>query len=254
MPRQYRKKPHNRLAALLVASILVSQPSLIYANEPQPITLNSTTLAPLSTKDQKGFIDLVVIAALSRIGIKLNTVHLPAERALLDSNNGLLDGEISRVAGLESTYSNLIPIDEKLMDLEFTVFSKSVRKLDSGWDGLAKYSIAILNGWKILEQNIPEGTELTKVQSSSQLFNLLNHGRVDLIIYERWSGIGITQKMGFTAIKPLSPPVAVRSMHIYLHKKHSKLVKQLETALRDIKSDGTYDRIYTQILQPMVDQ
>jgi polar amino acid transport system substrate-binding protein len=214
------------------------------------IELNTTTYPPLSTPEQQGFLDRIVKEALARLGITMKTVRLPAERALIDANHGILDGEISRVAGLENIYPNLVRIPEKLMDLEFTLFSRHVvhLELEPRWQALTPYSTAIINGWKILENNMPAGAEVTKVKSPMQLFNLLNLDRVDLIIYERWGGMALIKEMNVSNIRRLTPPLVVKGMYMYLNKKHQALVPRLNDALRQIKQDGTYQRIYKQTL------
>jgi polar amino acid transport system substrate-binding protein len=225
-------------------------PLVLSAADVTEIELNTTTKPPLSTPNQTGFIDRVGEEAFSRLGIKLTTVRLPAERALLDANMGILDGEISRVAGLEQSYTNLVRIPEKLMDIEFTVFSRHVEHLAPGWEALQPYSTAIINGWKILENNIPVAAEVTKVKNPRQLFNLLNLERVDLIIYERWGGMALIDKLQIGSIRRLEPPLLTKGMFMYLHKKYKHLVPGLTQALKDIKADGTYDRIYQQTLKP----
>ena len=246
--------PRQRLAGLLACIFFVVICTSSQANDSYTLTLNTAAEPPLSTEFQNGFIDLVVKEALTRIGMTLHTVRLPAERALQDSNAGIIDGEIIRVAGLEQTYANLIAVPEKLMDLEFMAFSRKPVDLQTGWDALAGHSIAFINGWKILEHNTPREAEVTKVQTQSQLFNLLSLDRVDIVIYERWGGSHLLKAFNLSQARPILPPLAVRSMHIYLHRKHQPLVEKLDRALKDMKADGTYQKIYNDILRLYQDQ
>jgi polar amino acid transport system substrate-binding protein len=45
----------------------------------------------------------------------------------------------------------------------------------------------------------------------------------------------------------LSPALKDVDMYLYLHKKHEALVPRLAKALRDMKADGTYNRIMSSI-------
>ena len=153
------------------------------------IELNTTGTPPLNTPDQTGFMDQVAKEAFRRIGITLKTVQLPAERGLISANEGIEDGEMSRIAGLEHTYHNLIQVPEKIMDWEFVVFSIQSAPISQGWNGLQPYSVAFLNGWKILERNVPPLSNTIKVNTPEQLFTMLKKNRTDLIIYERWCGL-----------------------------------------------------------------
>lgn len=214
------------------------------------LTLNTTGVPPLNTLDKKGFMDRVSFAAFKRIGIRLETVKLPAERGLKNVNAGREDGEMSRIAGLEKKYPNMIRVPETIMDWEFHAFSNREIKL-ADWTSLKPYEVAFINGWKILEANIPEETHITKVKNSEQLFNLLMNKRTDLIIYERWGGLLIIKDRKLSDTKIVQPPLAVRKMYIYLHKKHKELVPKLAQALKQLKTDGTYQKIYNETLAPL---
>jgi len=220
----------------------------VQAQPLEELTMNTAAKPPLSNEFNTGFIDLLAIEAMARINVKLNITQLPAERSLQDANNGIHDGELLRVEGLEQTYTNLIPVPEKLMDLEFMAFSRTVNRIDGGWAGLKPYSVAFMNGWKLLEMNVPTSAEITKVNSHSQLFNLLDINRVDIVIYERWGGLNLIQDLNIPNVHPISPPLAIKSMHMYLNKKHRLLIPKLDQALKDIKADGTYKKLYNKTL------
>jgi polar amino acid transport system substrate-binding protein len=239
----------------LFALVLVACATSLSASADSEVllTLNRTTQAPLSTEKQNGFIDQVVTEALSRVGAGLKTVYLPAERALIDANSGLIDGEISRVSGLQKTYKNLILVDEKLLDLEFTVFSARPMSLKSGWSGINGHSVAFLNGWKILERNVAAGVDVIKVNSPEQLFKLLKIGRVELVIYERWGGKTLAKTLQIDQLNVFKPALAVKGMYMYLHIKHSDLATSLEHVLKQMKIDGSYNAIYNKILKPIED-
>lgn len=216
-------------------------------NASQIITLNTSGEPPLNTRQMTGFMDLVAQEAFKRINIELNTIHLPAERGLKNVNAGIDDGEMSRVFGMEKSYPNLIRVPEKIMDWEFVAFSPRNISLENGWQSLAPYSLAYVNGWKILEKNA-DFPNVSKVRNVKQLFTLLKRKRADLVLYERWSGLFAKKKLGLNNVKMLQPPLTVKAMYIYLHKKHRSLVKPLSRALADIKKDGTYLRFFNQTL------
>jgi len=221
----------------------------LQANE---ITLNATGEPPLNTPQLTGFMDLVAKETFQRIGYSLNTIRLPAERGLKNVNAGLEDGEMGRIKGLEKTYPNLVRVPEKIMDWEFVVFSPHGLKLDSGWSSLSKFSVAFINGWKILERNVPKGTEITKVKNQQQLFSILIKKRTDLIIYERWGGLlYLSKNPQLKSIKLQYPPLARKEMFIYLHKKHIKLIPMVQKSLLSMKRDGSYNKLVNKILKPL---
>ena len=223
--------------------------SLVYAN--QALVINTTGKRPLNTPEQSGFLDLVVAEAFRRSGLVLKTIQLPAERGLINANLGIDDGEMSRIAGLEKNYPNLVRVPEKIMDWEFYAFSSQNVNLSNGWQDLAGYSVAFINGWKILENNVPASAEITKVKNPEQLFELLIKQRSQIVIYERWAGLRYIKQSQLQSIKPLQPALAKRNMYMYLNKKHQALVPKLAEALKAMKQDGTYDRFTTEILGPL---
>ncbi|HEC12516.1 MAG TPA: transporter substrate-binding domain-containing protein [Acidiferrobacteraceae bacterium] len=215
------------------------------------LVLNTAFTFPLSNNEQTGFVDVVVREALERIGFGLESVRLPAERALINANAGINDGDLLRIGGLQKTYPNLIQVPEKVIDLEFMVFTKQVEFPVVGWHSLNPYSVAIITGWKILERNITGATELTKVKNVDQLFTILLKDRVDAVVYSRWVGLGYIKQHRVHRVRILEPPLAQRGMYVYLHKKHRHLVPKLAAALRVMKADGSYGRAFQQILAPI---
>lgn len=234
---------------VILVGLFLTNNTLIQAKE---ITLNTTGNPPLNTPQVSGFMDLVAKEAFQRIGYSLKTVKLPAERGLKNANTGLVDGEMSRIKGLDKIYTNLIRVPEKIMDWEFVAFSNETLKLGTGWLGLSRFSVSFINGWKILENNVPNDTEVTKVKNLQQLFTILNRKRTDLILYERWGGLLYASKnLPHKSIKLHYPPLAKREMFIYLHKKHLKLISKLKKSLSNMKQDGSYNTLVQKILMPL---
>jgi len=215
------------------------------------IVINTTGNPPLNTPEQTGFLDAVAQEAFIRIGYTLKTVKLPAERGLRNTNAGIEDGEMSRIAGLEKIYTNLIKVPEKIMDWEFVVFSNKPIELVNGWSSLGNKSLTYINGWKILENNIPASANVTRARTAEQMFSLLEKNRVDYIIYEHWGGLLLSKTHNLNSLKLRRPPLATREMFIYLHKKHENLVSKLAESLRQMKLDGKYQQIKNEILKPL---
>lgn len=153
-----------------------------------------------------------------------------------------------RVAGLEKIYPNIRKIPEAIMSLRFVGFSKTIHKPLAGWDSLKPYDVAIINGWKILEKNVTGTRSLTRVASPGDLFNLIELGRAEIVLYGQWLGLQYIHDKGLSGIKLLSPPLAEKETFIYLHKKHQSLVPRAAQAIRDMKADGSFQRITDQTL------
>ena len=118
------------------------------------------------------------------------------------------------------------------------------------WDDLIPYSVGYATGWKIYEDKVKNVREVTTTPSIFELFPLLEKGRVDVILLDRWGGQSIVRQMGY-GLKPLEPALAHTDMFIYLNKKHAALVPRLTQSLRDMKADGSYKKIYDATLKPL---
>jgi len=207
-----------------------------------PLYIGSAFEPPISRTDQAGIVDRIVRQAFHRIGKEALITHLPAERSLLTASQGINDGDLIRVEGLQSHYPDLVQVDEKLIDFEFVAFSKNSQINIDDWKDLSPYSVGIVRGWKILEEKAAHSF-LRQVDSLELLFTLLEKGRADLVIYERLAGTYAVRRMQIVDVYQTEEPLETQPMYLYLHRKHRGLVDSLVAALKEMKQDGTYQRI-----------
>jgi len=206
----------------------------------QQVLTVSTNNTPLDRKA----LQQVSQEALRRLGLELKLVTLPSERSLLAANQGEVDGEGLRVAGLGEQYPNLLRVPERYVGISFVAFARDATiTLDRGWDSLKPYRVAFIQGWKMFEANAAGARIVNKVDKPEQLFQMLEQGRVDVALYTLADGVALARKMGLTAIAPVTPSLRDVDMFLYLHKKHEALVPRLTQALREMKADGTYNRV-----------
>lgn len=227
---------------VLVGTVLLMASALCRAETPV-LTLNDTNEPPFTMADGKGFLDVVAGEAFRRAGAQLRLVRLPAERGLINANAGTDDGELTRIAGLEAQYPNLIRVPEKLIEWEFSAFSKKA-SLSPTWEVLRARPVGHIRGWKIYEKQLVGAPYVVTSDNSAQLFRQLQLDRIEVALYERWQGLSLIKRMEITGVSPLEPLIAKREMYIYLNKRHAALVPKLAEALRAIKSEGLYDRLY----------
>lgn len=230
--------------------ILLSHPAL----SQQTIVLNTAFGPPVSNASQTGFGDQVMAEAFGRIGYKVETVRLPAERALINADRGIDDGDMARIAGLQKKYPNLIQVPESFLIVDMVLYSKKHPAFKvTGWDSVASHSLAIISGWKIMEKNfsmLGDKVEIIKTDNAEQSFALLESDRVDFIAYSNWSGLGYMKQHNINNVALLEPPLARPEFYVYLNKKHEKIVPRLAEAIRQMKKDGSLQALYDQLLKP----
>lgn len=214
--------------------------------------VNTTSSSPLATPAQDGFQDRVAIEAFRRLGHDISIEFLPGERSLVNLDRGIDDATLVRIRGIEKAYSSVRRVPEKVMDWTFVAFTRDNSMDVKTWADLKPYHVAFLKGWKIYEKNVQDVRYLTKVNTPEQMFRLLADGKVDVVLFEKWSGLELRRKLDMKDVRMLTAPLAVKEMFLYVHEKHAALVDPLAKALHTMKADGTYTRIFRETLAPLV--
>ena len=228
----------------MLARLICSLLSLLALASPADAQTPTLTVSTNNTPMDRKALDLLSQEAFRRIGANFKLVSLPSERSLNSANLGEVDGEGLRIAGLNSQYPNLIQVPERYIGISFVAFAKDASiRLDQGWESLKPYSVTFITGWKMFEANAGGARVVNKVDKPEQMFQMLDSGRIDLALYTRADGMVLTRKLGLTSIAALAPALKDVDMYLYLHKKHEALVPRLAQALKDMKTDGTYNRI-----------
>lgn len=224
--------------------LVLTKPALLSAEE--IFTISNSYQNLLSNSDETGILDRVFKEAFRRIGVDMEIVFTSTERSLPDVNAGILDAEANRIKGMEALYPNLRRVPEPNMVMEFVAFSKKDFPID-GWDSIRDLDIGLVRGWKILEENTKDFQNVVKVPTEYELFNMLEKDRIDIALYAKLTGYATFKEMGLRDIHHLEPPLESRDMYLYVYKSHSELTDKIAAALREIKEDGTYQRILHEV-------
>ena len=241
----------NSILTLIFVAVILSVGTPAFSQE--TLVINTGFSSPISKVDQTGFGDQVLAEALRRIGYKLETVQLPAERALINANLGLDDGDLLRIDGLEKKYPNLIKVPEKIMDMDVMLFTKNMCDFKvNGWKSVTTESVAIITGWKVFEKNLAKTVDIINTDNVTQMFTMLTKDRADFLGYERWASLGYIKDNNVKSVIALEPPLVSVALYTYLHKKHEKLVPQLAEAIKSMKKDGTIKKFYAKSLAPLM--
>lgn len=161
------------------------------------------------------------------------------------AQEGRVDGELYRIAGIEQQYDNLVPVPVPLIELKSVILTKGLVFPVTGPESLAPYKVGILQGVVYMEKltaGLPR-ENIHRVSGELQLFQLLASGRVDAIIEDIDTANGIMSKADFPGISPLFPPLAVFPIHHYLHKKHNDLIPALTEALSAMEEEGRLEEL-----------
>ena len=234
---------------LIVLLLLLS--NLSYAQT--TLRLGSSYYPPITTPNKDGVLNLIYKELAQRLDMKIIINDLEtAERVLLNANSGIDDGDVSRVLGLEKMYPNLISISVPVYHYEMVVFSKNIDFKVVNAKSIMPYDIGILRGWKILEKISMDAQSVTSLESSEQVFNMLNKGRIEIALFEKSQGLAILKKMGLKNIKILQANLIEGDFHLYLHKRHKALVPIITAELSKMQKDGTIKHITDKVLREYI--
>jgi ABC-type amino acid transport substrate-binding protein len=195
----------------------------------------------LNAKPAKRVLDM----AYKRIGIDVDVIYYPAERALIIANQGSVDGELQRVYGINKKFPNLIMVPTSIGQFASYVFTKKVEFVVDGWKSLGPYHIGLVKGVKFAER-ATQGMKRSFAMTVPQLFRMLYAERVDIVVISEFSGLIGLKKAGLEGIKYLTPPVEVYKLYHYLHKKNKDLVPEIDLVLKDMEKEGMIKKIWDQ--------
>ena len=152
---------------LLIGLLVLAVPAHAYAQS------DSLVLNTAFSGSVREIFEAVMTEVGNRLGFTVSVETPNAERALQLANMGRSDGDGPRIAGLDATYSNLIKVPEKIVEVSFSGFSRDPDLPSGEWSDLKPYRVGILIGWKILETNIAGTRSLRKVDDMENLFGML---------------------------------------------------------------------------------
>lgn len=220
------------------------------AERARTLRLSTAFGPPIFSADGSGYFNQLIGEAAARIGYAVEIDAPPAERALVNANAGIVDGDGPRIHDLGEigSYPNLMRVPPPLLDIDFVAFTREPAIEVAGWASLAPLNVGIVRGWKVLEQNITGTRSLVRTKTSALLFGLLRNGRIDVAVIDRASGIATARQMAISDIRLSQRPLVRRPMYLHLHNRHDKLVEPLARALMDMKADGTFARIHAATL------
>lgn len=180
-------------------------------------------------------------------GHELRPQIVPSQRALFMAENGLVDGDLFRIEGIEVEHPNLVPVPYPLLRgrviaLLARAGNECAKELPDG------PLIAAVRRGVIIEKQTAQALGLIPVQTSSyaQIEMLLNSGRVDLALISEIENISPLTPRAMANHQKLCEPVAFFTLFHYLHRRHAELANELADALEQLDTSGEKQRVITQ--------
>lgn len=237
-----RGRPHWWIVGLM---LIVSEPG---AAPPDRILL----VTPLNTVDTV-ISEVIVREAYRRLGITVDIMKYPAERALRLADAGDADGEVQRIDGIAKRYTNLIQVRPPINYIEGTIFTKTADFSVEGWESLRPYRIGIIRGIKFAERST-KGMDTRLVSDYAELFRKLDRGLFDVAVSPRVNGWYQIAELRLTGIRELEPPVERFDLFHYLNRMHVDLVSEISSVFERMKEDGELAGIRARVIRVMLER
>jgi polar amino acid transport system substrate-binding protein len=195
----------------------------------------------------------ILKAVYRRLDIAIEFVDLPAKRALVESSQGRVDGEVHRILAVQSEFPSLLPVRASINYIEPSAFVKQRELRIDGWSSIAPYSIGIVRGVGSSERGTSGMSKVEAVATMEQLMQMLASGRIDVAVCDRFSGVLLNRKLRLDAVvRPLSPALEHIPLYHFLHERHRELVPRVEKVVQEMEAGGELERLRREITLRML--
>jgi len=176
-------------------------------------------------------------------GFKLVVATLPAARATVQEREGILDGDVARIADYGKSKPELVRVEPAYYALQTVAFAKSDSKVQIKNSGdLKNYRVGIVHGL-LHAANATTGVKnITEAGNSERLFAMLEAGRSDVAVDSAMSGASALKKLEIKDVS-VKKILSTQELFLYLHSKHKDMVPAIGLAIQKLKNSGELARI-----------
>ncbi len=194
----------------------------------------------------------VIKTAYQKLGIAVEFVVMPTKRALKQSNEGKVDGEIHRVWSIADSYPNLIRVPTPINYIDQVVFS-SVQNVDiKQCADLAPYTVGIVRGVKHAEECTRDLPLQRVFNTSAKMMTMLSVQKIDFAISSWVNGMWLRKTMDIDNVHVIGPPVSRQLLYHYVHKKHADLVEKIDAVFIDMQESGELELLRKQVINDLL--
>lgn len=238
---------HAVLASCVLAFILCTvKPDYCTAKE-------TLTFSTAEKSDLQTISALVLSRAYGQIGFDLRINEYPNARSLLIANAGEVDGELSRIAGLETKFDHLRPVPTPVNVVHVSSFGLIQNEFSESLGHLGKARLGCVRGVKIVETFILE-QELDCINFNhiDQALKVLSLGRIEQALLPELNGTAAITRLKLGNVKELRQKLASQHLYHYLHQSQSHLIKPLDEILQVMQQEGEIEKIRRRYLEEQI--
>jgi PAS domain S-box-containing protein len=188
-----------------------------------------------------------IVVDLARALVK--RMRRPVEIRLMDwaeAQKLVLDGRADALLQINPNPERMKIYDfsEPLVTSEFTIFTSAERLGISSMDDLHGLKVGVEKQGlpiSLLQEDSRIAVEI--IPNFIQGFRMLSTGALDAVIADRWVGSYVLAENRIRGIRLIEVPIRRSRSAIAVRKGNADLLRDINSALAEIRRDGTYDRI-----------
>jgi ABC-type amino acid transport substrate-binding protein len=184
--------------------------------------------------------------AFERLGYEFKLISQPGERAMIDANQGTVDGEAARIMNIDTgAYPNLLRVPHPIVTLQDGAYVIDDTIKIEGWESLADkpYRVGLLKGIKSVEQKLPlyvDKRHIVMLNRVPQGIEMLKAKRIDVfIVSTQIENLAFMKTSAYNDVKCVGI-LETKVLYPWLHKRHRHLAQPLADTLKTMKSEGRF--------------
>lgn len=190
----------------------------------------------------------VLGAAYEKLGVRIETTVVPSRRALHMVNQGVVDGDLFRIKEVANQYPNLVQVPYPVLKGRVVPVVRAHHPDQLPQSSGPPLRVAVRRGVIIAEMTATKlGMEPVLARNYQQMRDLLNRGRVELMLVSDIEGLSPLKNNDWRDLKVLSEPVTPFELYHYLHQRHADLAKPLAKILREMDLNGEILRMKEEV-------
>lgn len=199
--------------------------------------MNSVWLARTEDEPITDVAAAILTKVYGSLGMQVNQVHAPGERALALANTGEAFGDVMHMEGIEKTYTNLLRIPVPLITFDAVAFTYRRPLQVTGWASVSNSHVCIRRGIKAIEAATAGFPHLQVLNSYESVFEMLKLGHCELAVLPSASILN-AQRLRISGIRFHDVPLQSWPLYHYVHKSHADLVPGLTESLKALQANG----------------
>lgn len=204
---------------------------------------DSLTITTVSRSGGSGVAARLLAEIYRQAGLLLQLEVLPAPRAAMMSLSGQMDGDLIRIPSYGQDHPQLVRVDPAYYRLSVRAYSMPDRFVHVRTrEDLQHYSVGVIRGMAYAQDLTVQHPALTLTQSSTQMFRMMQAGRLDLVLSSTLAAQVSIEQLRLKEVV-VSPELARFELHHYLHLRRKDLAPRIGETIRRMKLSGELERL-----------